>query len=101
MATLTENGARSQLTVLLGGQLAIVSRLTQRAPFPTSKPELLAEPLPAPAPAIEPETLPVDELEDLRWRHSLACDHYDALGQSLTALNIQLQTALKLYALMS
>jgi signal transduction histidine kinase len=36
-------------------------------------------------------------LADLRLRHHVAYDRYDALGQSLTALNIQLQTALKLW----
>jgi Histidine kinase len=40
---------------------------------------------------------PVQELADLRVRQHLAYDSYDALGQSLTALNIQLQTALKLW----
>lgn len=85
------------ITVLLGGQLVIVSRLTQRAPSATSQPRLPMEPLPAPAPSIEPDLMQVNELEDLRWRHSLACDRYDSLGQSLTALNIQLQTALKLW----
>ncbi len=85
------------ITVLLGGQLAIVSRLTRRAPFSTSQPGSAVEPLPAPVPPIEPDLVQTDELEDLRWRHSLACDRYDSLGQSLTALNIQLQTALKLW----
>lgn len=37
------------------------------------------------------------ELDNLRWLHHLAYDRYDGLGQSLTALNIQLQTALKLW----
>ncbi len=37
------------------------------------------------------------DLETLRLRHQLIYDSYDALGQSLTALNIQLQTALKLW----
>lgn len=109
------------ITVLLGGQLAIVSRLTQRVPSIANKPDpnlvvpsasrkpLQQEPaqssqpdpdseaLAAPLPSIESDPVQPDELEDLRWRHSLACDRYDSLGQSLTALNIQLQTALKLW----
>lgn len=52
---------------------------------------------PAPPPPIEQLPLPTDELEDLRWRQSLARDRYDSLGQSLAALNIQLQTAIKLW----
>ncbi len=84
------------VTVLLGGQLAIVSRLTQRVSPPASKPISEVQVLP-PSVSVQPDPLPTDELEDLRWRHSLACDRYDSLGQSLTALNIQLQTALKLW----
>jgi hypothetical protein len=81
LATLTENGAISQITVLLGGQLAIVSRLTQRAPFPTSKPELPGEPLPAPASAIEPETLPVDDQQTCLINF-VASFHHKFLGDS-------------------
>jgi hypothetical protein len=85
------------ITILLGGQLAIVSRLTRRMPSPSSQPVSEMNVLPTPTSFIEPDPPPTDELEDLRWRHSLACDRYNALGQSLTALNIQLQTALKLW----
>lgn len=85
------------ITLLLGGQLAIVSRLTRRVSSPSSPPRLDLEDRSAPPPPIAPDPPQTDELEDLRWRHSLACDRYDALGQSLTALNIQLQTAIKLW----
>jgi len=36
-------------------------------------------------------------LDNLLWHHSLAYNRYDELGQSLAALNIQLETAVKLW----
>jgi hypothetical protein len=85
------------ITVLLGGQLAIVSRLVGRVPPASSHSVPDVNLIPTPTLPIEQASLQSIELEDLLWRYSLARDRYDDLGQSLTALNIQLQTALKLW----
>jgi uncharacterized protein YqcC (DUF446 family) len=83
------------MAILSGMQLLAASRTLAQIQQPISQ---------------QPSSFPVAEkseetrhhnskqvLADLRLRHHVAYDRYDALGQSLTALNIQLQTALKLW----